>query len=137
MKYLCFGEDFKKFDNCNHFFIICGDDYDWYEGTHDFDYGCIKCGLTNRFDEYDPASVAYLRSGHRLKGFFSKDLEFSFGTYGGLELGYARARKIYTSLIEIYGEMSNERLYQLLKEESENIRLTECNMERKRKRGDK
>lgn len=137
MEYIGYSRSFEKFDKCDHFFIICNDNYDWYEGTHDFDYGCIKCGLTNRGENYDPVSEAYFKSGHKLRGFFSKKLEFSFGEDGSLLLGYARARKIYTSLIEIYGEMSNERLYQLLKEESENIRLIENNMERKRKRGDK
>lgn len=133
MKYSCFTKEFEKFDNCDHFFIICGDDYDWYEGTHDFDYGCIKCGLTNRCEGYDPPSEAYLKAGHKLKGFLSKKLEFSFGPDGSLQLGYERAKKLYKQLTDLYGKMSNEKLCELLKEESEKIYFRETGLQRRRK----
>jgi hypothetical protein len=36
---------------CNHILVITNDDYDGYEGRHNFDYGCIKCDLSSAYHE--------------------------------------------------------------------------------------
>ena len=124
-------DDFKIYDNCKHFIIRCGDDYDCYEGSHDFSYGCIKCGLNNHDERMQIIHEVYFKTGHHLRGYLSL-LEFSFAEDGSLELGYERAKHLFNKIAIIDPYISNKDLEELLKKELDRIWKEEVGRPRER-----
>lgn len=123
-------ETFKKYDDCDHFVIKCADDYDWYEGTHNYSHGCIKCGLCNGGVFYDETMKSYFYNGGLLfRGYGSK---LMFGL--SYETSYGVARELYKKISEENPNITNSDLAIILKSESERIKSeTNPGVERKRR----
>ncbi|MBR5662527.1 MAG: hypothetical protein IKX00_02605 [Bacilli bacterium] len=102
-------------DSCDHFFIKCFDDYDWYEGTHCFCYGCIKCKLCTGGPFYESYMANYFTFESSLKYWWSK-LEFSYSSY---EISFGRAIHLYEQISAEKPNISNKELYEILKVKSE------------------
>ena len=111
-------EHFEKYDKCDHFVITCCDDYDWYEGTHDYGHGCIKCKLCNGGPFYENYMLRYFEQGGKLDGWWSK-LNFSFGKYSCYEISFGRAVHLYEEISAKNPNISNKELYEILKVKSE------------------
>lgn len=126
-------EPFENYDKCDHFVITCCDDYDWYEGKHDYGHGCIKCKLCNGGSFYEPHMLNYFEQGGKLGGLWQK-LNFSFGKDGCYEISFGRAIQLYEQISNENPNITNEELYDILKTKSEEyLKLDiEANISRKR-----
>lgn len=108
---------FQIYDNCDHFVIITDDDYDSWEGRHNYSHGCIKCGLNSRvlgscgydYDSEGSVMYDYLIHGRGFAGAYRSKLRFDIDNrsyYGGFVL----AKNLYEEIIENNPDITNEEL---------------------------
>lgn len=117
---------FKIYDNCDHFKIISDEDYDSWEGRHNYSYGCIKCGLNSRvlgscgydYDSEGSTMLEYFKKGRGLSGAYCSNLRFDIGKlsyYGGFVLAKNMCEEILSDNPDITNEELEKELEKRLK----------------------
>lgn len=97
---------------CDHYFVVTNDDYDYYEGKHNETYECLACGLTNRMyawdDEYAKKMNYAFKKGFRIAqihGWYINRVDY--------------IKDIFHSIIIEYPNLSNSMIQKLIEEKEE------------------
>ena len=125
---------FEVYKKCNHYTIKCFDDYDWYEGTHDYSYGCIKCKLCNGGYFFENYMKDYFELGGHLSG-YRPDVNLSFGRFGCYEVSFGRAIKIYEKLVAENPNITNKEIDEILSKKAEEFFIIDTETNNKESKG--
>ena len=117
---LVYSSKLEEYDSCEHLIVLFDDDYDWYEGRHNYKYGCLKCGLnTYTFDNNynfsieDKANNEYMRRCH------SEWLDGTYvyhNTYYDTYNKFLRAKELYSLFRSKDALISDEMILKMIEE---------------------